>query len=56
LRILYPYDGTVFPRGLLPPTVMWDGSGADALYIHLYARAFDYKAVLKPFCAFISPG
>jgi hypothetical protein len=48
LRILYPYDGTVFPRGLLPPLVMWDGGAADAVYVHLQAQSFDYKAVLKP--------
>ena len=48
VRILYPYDGTVFPRGLLPPSVMWDGGVADAVYVHIHAQAFDYKAVLKP--------
>jgi hypothetical protein len=48
VRILYPYDGTVMPRGLLPPTIMWDGAAADAVYIHLFAQNFDYKAVLKP--------
>jgi hypothetical protein len=30
LTFLYPYDGTVFPRGLLAPLVMWDWSTADA--------------------------
>jgi len=30
LRFLYPYDGTVWPRGLLAPLVMWDWSIADA--------------------------
>jgi hypothetical protein len=30
LRVLYPYDGTVWPRGLPAPLVMWDGSIADA--------------------------
>ena len=47
-RILYPYDGAVFPRRLLPPTLMWEGQGADAVYVHLHAQNFDYKAVLKP--------
>ncbi len=30
LRFLYPYDGTVWPRGLLAPLVMWDWSVGDA--------------------------
>jgi len=30
LTFSYPYDGTVFPRGLLAPLVMWDWSTADA--------------------------
>lgn len=45
---LYPYDGTVFPRGLLPPTLMWSGAEtADAAYIRLRARRFAYEGVLK---------
>ena len=35
LRFLYPYDGTVFPRGLLAPLVMWDWATADADAISL---------------------
>ena len=27
LRILYPYDSTVFPLGLLPPLVQWSDNG-----------------------------
>jgi hypothetical protein len=48
LKWLYPYDGTVFPRGLLAPLLMWDGGAADAVYVHMQAQMFDYKAVLKP--------
>ncbi len=29
---VYPYDQTVFPRGLLPPELMWDGGGAGDKY------------------------
>jgi hypothetical protein len=29
LRPLYPYDGTVFPRGMLAPDLMWEGPPAD---------------------------
>lgn len=32
----YPYDGTVFPKGILAPELMWDGGGAgDKYWIHL---------------------
>ncbi len=48
LRLLYPYDGTVFPRGLLAPLLMWDGGSPDAVYVHIQAQSFEYKAVLKP--------
>lgn len=48
-RWLYPYDGTVFPRGMQPPTLMWEGdANTDAVYVHMHASAFDYKAVVKP--------
>src|SRR6478736_275985 len=30
LKLVYPYDGTVFPRGVLAPLVAWDWSKADA--------------------------
>ena len=25
----YPYDGTVWPRGLLPPILQWNGGALD---------------------------
>jgi len=30
LALLYPYDGTVWPRGMLAPLLMWDSSLGDA--------------------------
>jgi hypothetical protein len=48
MKWLYPYDGTVFPRGLLAPLLMWDGGAADAVYVHIQAQSFEYKGVLKP--------
>lgn len=30
LTFLYPYDGTVWPRGLLAPLLQWDWSAGDA--------------------------
>jgi hypothetical protein len=29
----YPYDGTVWPRGLLPPVLQWNGGAASDLYL-----------------------
>ena len=53
LRMLYPYDGTVFPRGLLAPLLMWDGGSGDAeaVYVHIKASKFEYKGCLKPSAA-----
>jgi hypothetical protein len=43
-QILYPYDGTVFPVGLLPPTIQWQQSGgADAVYLHIKGKWFEYQ-------------
>lgn len=35
LKFLYPYDKTVFPRGMLAPLLMWDWSTGDADAIDL---------------------
>ena len=49
LRYLNPYDQTVFPRGLIAPTIMWDqgsaaaGAPADWVYVHLKSKVFEYK-------------
>ena len=48
LRFLYPYDGTLFPRGLLPPTLMWDHGSADLIYVHIKSSIFEYKACVVP--------
>jgi hypothetical protein len=45
---LYPYDGTVFPRGMLAPTLMWNGAAPDAVYVHIRSQYFEYKSVLRP--------
>jgi hypothetical protein len=34
VKVTFPYEGTVFPGGLIPPTIMWDGAG-DAAYVHV---------------------
>ncbi len=44
-RWLYPYDGTVFPRGLTAPLLQLDGGGADVVRVTLdiEARSFHYE-------------
>ncbi|HVU04794.1 MAG TPA: hypothetical protein VHE30_23740 [Polyangiaceae bacterium] len=49
LRLLYPYDGTVFPRGLIAPLLMWDGAQTvDVVYVHIQSSTFEYRGCLKP--------
>lgn len=45
LTWLYPYDGTVWPLGILPPLLQWtQGTApADAVYIHLTSEHYEYK-------------
>jgi hypothetical protein len=40
---LYPYDKTVFPRGLLSPTLQFGGGAADSEYVHITSKTLDYK-------------
>jgi hypothetical protein len=51
LKLLYPYDGTVFPRGMLAPDLMWDGPAASAAYVHIKSMIFEYWGCLKPTAA-----
>jgi hypothetical protein len=38
----YPYDGTVWPRGLLPPILQWNGGAAtDEYYVHVESPTFE---------------
>jgi WD40-like Beta Propeller Repeat len=43
LRLAYPYDGTVWPRGLLPPVLQWDGAGGDAIYLRIQSRGYVFE-------------
>jgi len=46
LAWLYPYDKTVWPRGLLAPLLQWQPGAVgayDAVYIHLQEKGFDYQ-------------
>src|SRR5581483_11823519 len=40
---LYPYNKTVFPRGLLSPTMQFGGGASDAEYVHITSKTLDYK-------------
>jgi hypothetical protein len=45
VSFLYPYDGTVWPRGLLAPLLQWNpGAHAfDSVYVHIKENNFEYK-------------
>jgi hypothetical protein len=43
-RFLYPYDKTVFPRGLAAPLLQLGGSNAEATYVKISAGKFSYEA------------
>jgi hypothetical protein len=44
----YPYDDTVFPRGLAGPTLMWNGGAAsDSYRIHIDSPTFEYEGFRK---------
>ncbi len=46
--MLYPYDKTVFPRGLLPPEIMWSGGAAGDVYrVHATENFVDASFYLK---------
>lgn len=50
-RLLYPYNETVFPRGMLAPTLMWDGAMTDAVYVHIKSTHFEWNGCVKPTAA-----
>lgn len=45
LGFLYPYDKTVWPRGLLPPVLMWQTQygSADAVYVKLSQSNYTFE-------------
>ena len=48
-RWLYPYEGTVFPRGLVSPLLQWSqpAAGASAVFIRLRSMYLDYQICLR---------
>jgi WD40 repeat protein len=50
VHMLYPYDGTVWPRGLLAPLLQWDPGATrkfDAVKVTLHSKSFDYTGTFK---------
>jgi hypothetical protein len=42
-RWLYPYDQTVFPRGIAPPVLQWGGEPATYARVHVTSSTIDYE-------------
>jgi len=41
----YPYNGTVFPRGLGSPKLMWNNGGAaDIYYVHITSSTYELES------------
>jgi hypothetical protein len=47
-KFLYPYDKTIFPRGLDAPSLQFGGAAADATYIRIKFGDFEYKGFFGP--------
>lgn len=48
LTLLYPYNATVWPRGLLAPLLQWTGDKAwDGVYIHIQEASFEYTGTFS---------
>ena len=45
---LYPYDHTVFPRGLLPPRFQWAGTQIQWVLVTASSLNLDYTGVFAP--------
>jgi len=45
VSLLYPYDGTVWPQGLLAPLLQWNpgAHSFDSVYVHIQEKAFEYQ-------------
>ncbi|EYF07637.1 hypothetical protein [Chondromyces apiculatus] len=48
LRFLYPYDNTVFPRGLRAPDLQLGGAPASATYVRITQPNFSYEGFFGP--------
>lgn len=49
MRWLYPYEYTVFPRGLVGPLFMWEGGpAAAAILVRIRSQFMDFEACMTP--------
>ncbi len=50
MRYLYPYDRTVFPRGLAAPVLQFDepSGGVGSLLVKITSQTFSYRACTAP--------
>lgn len=46
-RFLYPYDNTIFPRGLPAPVLQFGSAGATATYLKISSDGFSYTAFAR---------
>jgi len=44
----YPYDKTVFPRGLISPTMQFAGVAPSAIYVHITCASLNYNGYFAP--------
>jgi hypothetical protein len=49
IKVTFPYENTVFPGGLIPPTIMWTGGGEAAYVRFAYEMSdkVDYEFAAK---------
>jgi len=47
-RLLYPYDGTVFPSGLAAPLLMWEGVAPQAVLLAARSERLSYEGCFVP--------
>jgi hypothetical protein len=56
LAWLYPYDNTVFPRGILSPTLQFAGTAPDATWVHITFPEMTYDGYFGPSTAPLGGG
>ncbi|MCC6644166.1 MAG: hypothetical protein IT374_01165 [Polyangiaceae bacterium] len=55
VSLMYPYDGTVFPRGLAPPRLMWKPAPAAPMMLTLKAGLAEVTTTFVPTGAALDP-
>ncbi len=45
VKFIYPYDGTVWPQGLLAPLLQWNPGthSFDSVYVHIKEKNYEYQ-------------